>query len=286
MAGAGTKWLIGCGIGCGAIVLVLAGLGVFGALFVRDTLEGFDHAVQAHEELDQRFGGVDQFTPWPDGAIPATRVEAFLDVRASTAEARRQLAVKLSAIPLSESEARDLEAKPAGEKALSIFKIIRSAFGLGAELGGFFDARNAALLEQGMGMGEYTYLYALLYYAFLGGSPDDGPASDRDEEDRVEVSFSSVTSSRRVHDSLLSMLRNQLQGLPPDAAASQRQALAREIEALERDRRRYPWTDGLPPATAASLEPFRERLLATYDPVSNPFELAITTRKGFSVTAE
>ena len=70
-----------------------------------------------------------------------------------------------------------------------------------------------------------------------------------------------------------------------DAAA--REALANEIAAMEDDRRRLPWQDGLPATLAASLEPHRERLEATYDPVANAFELGRNRRRGrLTVTAE
>lgn len=284
MAGAGKKWAIGCGIGCIAILLVLVALGVAGGMFVRNTMRGFADAVEARSALEERFGGVAEFTPRPDGVIPPERIEAFLAVRASTAGARRALAEKFSGIPMSESEARELDAKPVGEKARSILGIIGSAVGIGAEMGHFFDARNRALLEHEMGLGEYTYLYSLCYYVFLRHSPDDGPASERDTDGRVHIGEAST--SRRIHAALLSMLRNQMRELPSDAPEL-RAALAREVEAMKGDRDRYPWMDGLPPATAASLEPFRDRLDTSYDPASNPFELAINKKQGrLGFTAE
>ncbi len=52
------------------------------------------------------------------------------------------------------------------------------------------------------------------------------------------------------------------------------------------DAYRVPWEDGLPPAIEESLRPFRDRLEAAYDPVTNPFELArMEQRGGFSVEA-
>jgi hypothetical protein len=286
MAGAGKKWAIGCGIGCAAFALVIIALSVAGSLFVGKMFKGFDNAVQAREDLDERFGEARQFTPWVDGAIPAERTEAFLAVRDSTADARKQLAEKFSVIPMSESEARELDSKSAGEKARSVLGIIGAAMGVGVEMGHFFDARNHALLEQEMGLGEYTFLYTLFYYSVLGHGSADGPASDRDADDRMDIEFGQVSSARRIHNDLLSMLRNQLRDLPDEATEDQRQGLTAEIEAMEHDRRRYPWKDGVPPALAESIAPFHDRLAASYDPVSNPFELATQTRKGWSITAE
>ncbi len=48
-----------------------------------------------------------------------------------------------------------------------------------------------------------------------------------------------------------------------------------------------PWKEGLPERMSATLEPFRERLEATYDPAVNQFELARNRRRGrFSIQAD
>jgi hypothetical protein len=287
MAGSGSKWLAGCGIGCGLLLLVMIAVAVGATLFVRDAFKGFGAAIETRGDLEERFGQAGDFTPWPDGTIPPERIEAFLGARDATAAAREQIASKFAAIPMSEAEARALDEKPAGQKALSVFKIVGSAFGLAGELGDFFEARNRALLERGMGLGEYTFLYTVTFYAWLGHSPDDGPQTGRDDDDRVNVKFSERDVQRRVHDDLLSMLRNQLRAVAPGAPEEWRERLAAEIETLERHRRRFAWQDGLPAATEASLEPYRERLELSYDPASNPFELTVTRKQGrYSITTE
>ena len=45
------------------------------------------------------------------------------------------------------------------------------------------------------------------------------------------------------------------------------------LKALEANPARIPWEDGLPEEFAVGLEPYRERLEATYSPATNPFEL-------------
>jgi len=281
-----SKWLIGCGAGCLIVGLVIVVLFAGGVMFVRDTVKGFEAAVETRAELEQRFGRTGEFTPWSNGKIPADRIETFLVVRDGTAETRQQIAEQFAAIPMSESEARELDSKPTGQKAVSIFKIIGSALGLGAELGGFFEARNNSLLEQKMGMGEYTYLYVVIYYSWLGHSQGDGPQTGRDENDSVNVQLEHGRSERRMHDDLLSMLRNQLQQGSAGAAEEWTALLTAEIEAMERDSGRSPWQDGLPPSMTESLEPHRDRLTASYDPISNAFELVITKKEGLSITAD
>lgn len=283
---AGQKWLIGCGAGCLLIALVFLAIVAGGVMFVRNTVSGFEVAVETRAELENRFGTTDEFTPWPGGAIPADRIETFLAARQGMEIERQELADKFAAIPMSEVEARELDSKPSGQKALSIFKIIGSALGLGAEMGEFFAARNASLLSQEMGMGEYSYLYVVIYYSWLGHDPGEGPQTGRDEDDRVDVNFGSPRTDSRARDDLLSMLQNQLRQDESEGTDEWIGLLTAEIEAMERDPDRYPWQDGLPPSIAESLEPHRDRLEASYDPISNMFELVITQKEGWSVTAE
>jgi hypothetical protein len=281
----GQKWLIGCGVGCLLVILLVIAVITAGVIFFRDTARGFESAVETRAELERIYGTPDEFTPWPGGEIPADRVEAFLAIRQETAEVRRKLSEQFAAIPMSEAEARELDEKPSGEKVVSVFKILGSALGLGAEMGDFLAARNAALQEHAMGMGEYTYVYALAYYGGSRHDPEDGPHTGRGDPDRVDVQFEGHSDSRVRHD-LLSMLRHQLQ---QDAAVADEAwvaSLTAEIEAMERDPERYPWQGELPASTARSLEPFRERLEASYDPVSNLFELVVAQKKGLSITAD
>ena len=273
----GKQWLIGCGaFGCGAVVLAIGLAIAGGTIFMRDTMSGFETALESRAGLEERFGDMDDFTPSPDGAVPPGRMQAFLAVRDALAPERERLAETFGALPMDPEKARELEEQTGMEKARSVFKITRSAFGLGAGMGDFFAARNHALLDQGMGMGEYTYVYVLAYHVWLGHE------SDRELESmRLDV------SSSRVRKNLLDMLRNQLAALPESAEESWRQALAAEVEAMESQPRRLPWAEGLPAPITASLEPYRERLEATFDPLTDALELARTQRRGrWSVEAD
>jgi hypothetical protein len=293
---AARHWLIGCGLGCGAILLVIVGLGVASTLFVRDTVEGFNEAVETRAQLDEQFGAVDEFTPAPDGAIAADRLETFLAIREATSPARDAIVAAFAEIPMSEEQARELESAPFFEKMRSIFGIVGSAAGLGGDLGDFFDARNRAMLDAGMGMGEYTYIYVVAYYSWLGHSPDDAP-----ENAQVGTDSGSVTirrddaiptglggiSSHRIRRDVIAILRSQLDALGEDADPAWRERLTDEIDTLEENAGRVPWRGEVPDSIAASLEPFRDRLEAAYDPMTNSFELLRNKRRGrFSIQAE
>jgi len=293
---AAKHWLIGCGLGCGAIVLIFLVISAVGTFFLRDTMSGFDSAVETRETLDERFGAVREFTPPLDGAIPADRMEAFLAVREANSPARETVAQAFESISTTAQEARELESKPLLDKVRSIFGIVGSAADFGGDIAGFFDARNRAMLEHDIGMGEYTYIYVLAYYSWLERSPGDAPGNARVNTRSGNISIGrgrgapqelGDIGNSRISSDVLSMLQNQLDALPEETDDSWREELAAEIEMLERDSDRLPWQDGVPAPILASLEPFRERLEAAYNPSTNAFELLRNKRRGlWSIQAE
>lgn len=262
--------LVGCGSGCLLIVVAVVALIAGGMRMTKKTLSGFEGAVEARQALEQRFGEATDFTPRPDGAVPPERMEAFLAVRQAAAPVRERVVEAFSALPVDPEQAKELDSKPFLEKMRSVLDITKSSFGLGAEMGHFYEARNQALLEEGMGLGEYTYVYAMAYYVLLGHPIDD----------RGQGFPMPNVASQRLTRELAAMLRNQLAALGEDADAAWRERLEGEVAALGAHPARLPWADGLPPAIAASLEPYRERLEASYEAETNPFELGRNRRKG------
>ena len=76
---------------------------------------------------------------------------------------------------------------------------------------------------------------------------------------------------------VLPMLHNQLAALTADESVDPNwsESLRTEILLMESDGLRLPWQDGLPPQTAASLEPYYEELAASYSTMVHPVELAV-----------
>lgn len=301
MAKGGTKLLVGCGIGCGLILLIVFLAIGSGALWVRDMADDFNDAVDLREQLDERHGDPADWVPPADGAIPAERIETFLAMRESTLEARTRIASTMSMFGMSEERLRGLEQGSWLDRTREVLRITRSGFDLAPALGEYFQARNQALLDHRMGYGEYAYLYAVGYWSLLGIDPEDGPKSlsfDAGDDTeivniRVEPEESSVRVQPgvmdRVRNDLLSMLVNQLEACRAAETCDPdwRRALDAELEAMRGDTDRLPWPDGPPAPTAASLEPFRERLRTTYNDATNPFELARNRRRGsWSIQSE
>jgi hypothetical protein len=268
----------GCGIGCGILLLIVVVIGGFAYRYVSRTFEGIRKASESHEELVSSLGEIHAYVPDASGSIESARIELFLELRESLSRAREDLEWKLADFPPDSV----VEGEDSFWKA---FGVLKSLGDLLTPIGDFIDARNLALIEKEMGLGEYVYIYSLAYYSLLGHSPEDGPVfTKRSAGAREERLFSDGDSSfspRKLRRSyrrfMLTMLRNQIESIPEDGAglaqSEWRKSLASEKRLFESNPRRLVWEDGLPPALEASLAPFRDRLEPAYSPSTNCFEL-------------
>jgi hypothetical protein len=205
-------------------------------------------------------------------------MERFLAVRESTSPARSKIAEFFVLLPENREEQQQLDDSSVLDKLRFAMRIGSAGVGLAGNTAEFLRERNSALEREGLGMGEYTYIYVTSYYAALGHSPEDGDehASDEERAERWETPVARTT--------FVAQLRGLRESLGHETVdATWAAALAAEIEALESDSRRAPWHEGLPEAIGASIEPYRDRLAATYNPVTNPFELAHGEKRGMSI---
>lgn len=281
------KWLIGCGIGCGVIIILAIIAGVGGFFFIKGIVNEFEEMDEVADLLEERFGKMREYSPEIDGAVLPDRIEAFLKVREAYVQERDKIEKTLATLS-SQKDKPEIEVKRPG----NVVYMIRTGIGFIPQIAEFFKSRNKALLETDMGLGEYYYMYVIIYYSWLGKSPEDGPPFrisgdderddfwEEDEEDVREMRRERIR--RRINRLILSMLRNQLDKLSEEAAFevpdSWRIALEEEIEAMEYDRYRLPWQEGLPDSLESSLRPFRERLEASYSPLANALEVAMDRR--------
>ncbi len=284
MASGARKWLVGCGIGCGLMILAVGGIGTCGFLGIQKIKQRADNLDQGYEALVDLYGRAEEYAPAGDGVVPAARMEVFLAVRADLAPTRDKLGALLA--DLDEGDSRG---------GRGVLTKIRAGMSLLPSLFDFIDERNQVLLDQGMGLGEYLYIYGLGYYAWLGKDPGDGPSftlSDHDQgEDESRTSFrwnSSREDPGDVRESRRDDLRRYLNGIQAPMLAGQLEAarlqgldaawlvqLEAEQAAVEASSQRLMWQDGLPEPIAAGLEPFRDRLEAAYSPVMNVVEMGL-----------
>jgi hypothetical protein len=282
------KWLVGCGIGCAVIILILIVLGVGGYMFFKNLIGEFKVQEELMATLTERYGEIRDFCPDPDGSIGPSRIEAFLSVREAFAPFQEKLEISIRELQDKAGQS-EVEVK----KPKNVFEMVKLGFGLIPQIAEFLKFRNQALLDAEMGMGEYYYIYAISYFSWLGKLPEDGPDfevmgpedsesrwGEMDSEEILEERRDSML--RRLHRTLLPMLQNQLEKLKAtdisDTQMEWRTALESEIQSMEEDRFRLPWEDGLPDVIKASLEPYRDRLEKSYNAMTNPFELTIEQR--------
>ncbi len=283
MAGTGKKWAMGCGIGCGLMIIILGGIGAcsyVGIKKFKDQAEGLD---ATYEQVQTRFGDPSDFVPSPDGTISPERVEAFLTIRDDMEPVRTSMSDMLQTL---DGDASWLAKAQAG------FKLVPGILS-------YIGERNKVLLANDMGVGEYQHIYALSYFVLLVKDPSDGPGfvitGDNDESENSGVNWGFNSDSKGVHkkratrvrtfvnDVQVVVLANQLEAykatLPVGtdlAADSWGSALEAELQAMKLETLRFPWEEGLPEPIRTSLEPYRDRLDQSYDAMTSTIEMGLT----------
>lgn len=282
------KWLLGCGIGCGALLLIL--VVVFGAAFfyLRSTFHGIGVAAESQEALVEAGGEIHDYIPAADGAIPPDRMEIFLGVRESIVEQQARLEAVFQKFPpdgVEEGEGSFLKA----------FTVVEALADMISPIGEYVATRNEALIQADMGLGEYFYIYSLAYYSFLDHSPEDGPVVTRkcypdSEGNRLFSGKDAMFGRSKVRDRyrrhMLALLRNQVESIPAAPGETDgdgmRSELQNALDRFESHPGRTAWDRGLPPAIESSLAPYRERLEATYHATTNCFDVPMSEGEGWN----
>lgn len=260
------QWLKGCAYGCGGLVALFV-LVIVGMSF--SMRSAFRDAHVDRVILEDQYGGQDDYTPAADGSVADDRVAAFLAVRRALTEIHAE--VEAVDREMGEFETLADDGEPKLSVALpAVARLTRSMLGLPWIFGEIERVRNRALVESGMGLGEYTYIFAVAYHDFLVAP-----------ESEVNM-FSGSPANRRVRADLQGVLRRQLTVARSTFGDDDQRvrALAAEVDALAADDRRIPWQDGLPDAIAECFAPYRDRLDASYSAASAEFDLLNSTIKG------
>ncbi|MEE4271497.1 MAG: hypothetical protein V2I67_07485 [Thermoanaerobaculales bacterium] len=263
MSESSKKWFRGCGAGC-LVMIVVAVLGT--ALLVFSMRSAFVDAAYHREKLDRRFGSAAAFTPAADGSVPEDRVEVFLSVRSALEPVVADV-VKIDG-EMGEFEKLAEEEDPPLRVALpAIARLSRSMLSMPRVFGAMEEARNAALADAGMGLGEYIYNYVMAYHQEL-----------LQPSHAVHL-FGGSAVNGRVRDDLRGMMRRQLKVAEGAGEADSEWTglLAAEVAALDADPERIPWQGGLPTAVARSFESFRGDLDAVYWPATAELDLLNST---------
>lgn len=258
-------------IGCGVVIALAIALPLMLGFI---TIRPLNRAVDARLTLEERFGSQESYVPPVSGAPAADRIEIFLEIR-------RALIEPCADLTAAEERVRDMDRFDGQDEVDRIevmkaaFSLTRSMMGVGPVMGKLYEIRNQSLLDAGMGLGEYTYIFVIAYRDRLLDQP------------RPEQLFGPSTTNPRVRAALLSMLESQLEVLKSGAGtAAEIETLEAEIAAIRADESRVPWQDGIPAAIEDSLAPYRKELDELYCPPAAPIELLINEKRGPAIESK
>ena len=278
MAGKSRKWPEGCAIGCGALVVL--GL-VFGAITWLGMMQLSHKAIESRAALDQAYPSQETFTPALDGSIAPDRIERFVAVREALMAACPPFTEHRAVFQRMQKYDEAEEEPPAGEFLNVTGSMPKTLWRIGRDVHNYAIARNGALLEHELGLGEYTWIFVVAYYGWLGHEPVDFLLED-DEKPKVY--------SGRVRGEVIDMIGRHLTELEEALAAGTGSAPAgadrslplwrAELVALQNDPVRRPFQDGLPPELERSLAPFRADLEPLFCPATCELDLTQTIKTG------
>ncbi len=260
------KVLIGCGIVAGLLVLTLIGGSVFVASWVKKEMPDFEQVEKSRDALLDQYGAREDYVPPLDGQLDAERIEVFLAVRESLLTTRTEIASRTDAF-FARAKDQDWDNRSFFQKIGEAFNMARGGIGLFREGMEYVGVRAEHLLDEGMGEGEYTYLYSLMVYSWLEWDALEQLGDDWFiEHDMEEVPEEFRTEYRRTFVRQLRNLRNALEE-KTDRTAAEDARLA-ELKEVVRAAREgpggFPYRgEQFPEAWRMALEPYRERLVAT-----------------------
>jgi TonB family protein len=266
------KWLIGCGIGCATLIVLIVGLITSGIFFIRGKFQPLQEASNSRRAIVAAYGAPESYVPPANGAIAPERMEAFLSVRDALKSAQDQLDSGLANLDVDRMKQKK-------QSFGSVLRVLNDLSNVIVPIGAYVNQRNQVLLGKQMGLGEYAYIYAISYFSWLGHAPDEGPPilarlrlQDRSPSIGNDSNISPESVRRQYRRVILRLLGNQMKGIKDAEQSKWQSTLGAEIDRLERDPERVAWQENLPSPIEESLNPFRNRLVSTYHSSSNFFE--------------
>ncbi len=266
----------GCGTGCLSLIIILVLFFAGSYFFIKNRLDSFEKIDESEQKLETVYGSIYDFTPDIDVNYSSQRIKKFIEIRSSIAPEKNELDSALSGM---QNEIEEIIGDPS---FWDILTIVKSGFELIPDIVRYYMARNDALVENGMGLGEYKYIYYTAYYVILDKSPSDGPkfrleGEGNDESDQygdevfekrlVKIS-SYVNQLAREH---LANLRELLGITDPENPSLP--LIEKEISRLNSDSTLLPWKAGKPDFITAPFNEFITELNESYSFLINPLEL-------------
>jgi hypothetical protein len=272
VAGSGKKWLIGCGVGCGAVILLGILLSVGGSIFM---MRPFTEAIDVQKDLVAAYGEREAYIPPPQG-ITSDRIEAFFVVRM----ALMPMCEKFRKIGESFAAMDDLdkggEEPSKGEVFKALGNLSGDLFGMVGNMGRFTQMRNQALLDQGMGLGEYIWIYVLVYNSWQGYLPN----MDIDGDAKGGMS----SSERKV---MRTLVLNHAEALASAGMVEKAALWEKEAGRMKRNETGVPFKNReLPAGLIRAFLPYESKLQSLYCEATSSFEMNRIRKKGLSIHSE
>lgn len=277
------------GLGIGCAILFIAFMMLLGGTvyFARQMGKDYKVVKELETQLVEAHGLSTRLPDQFNGLPSSEQLESFLAVRERTSEWRLKVETSFHELMADEG----LEEVEGFKHFLRVLKASRD---LAPVFSGFWTARNQSLLDNGMGMGEYIYLYFLTYNSWLGLDPSDGArdagaflsglgatgpmvkqGAERDDDllDDVQRRQWAWQQVNRLMLPLMQQAARQSSVSSDPAVLIWAEELQQEIQAMQDDPLRIPFAGVLPEAAGQGFEPYRGRLEGTYSVTVNPIEL-------------
>lgn len=208
------------------------------------------------QSLIDQYGWANKYTPASNGSIPGQRVERFIRVREALQQNCRDYQGILDDVLAIESIETNEEMTPV-EKTSTGIRSFTGIFSAAPNMLEFMEVRNASLLAEEMGLGEYIYIYMAVYGEQLATESVSNYSG-------MEEAY----ISQRTRDEFVQILANQLAALeaagPGDFPEGLIVDLRAEVEAIKDGSHTSPWPNGPTGMTRESLAPYREQLADLY----------------------
>jgi len=267
MAGTGKKWFVGCGVGCAVAALLSILLTVGGGILMT---RPFNRAASTQRELTDIGGDREDYVPSPSG-LTKDQLKRFYAVRLELAPFCVEF-VEIAAKFRAMDEFEDSEDPPVGEMLKSVGGVMGAAMGMAGNIGKYTETRNRVLLAQDMSMGEYVWIYVLVYNSWLGMAPN------LDFDDMEGGSYS--RGERRI---IRKLIENHIESLTESGRSEAAEIWQAEADRIMETTAGVPFEDGeFPPELAEMLEHRRGKFEKLYCSETSSFELSVIRKKGLS----
>ncbi len=264
------KVLIGCGVAAALCILLFIGGVWMVARWAKEKFPSTKQIEAVQLDLKQRFGDREAFLPAAN--LDPARLEIFLGVRDSLVARGAVVGGDVEHLGRIGKQTENKK-RTMIERILQGTNTARGGIGLATRALDYTLRRGQALLEAGMGDGEYGYLFALSYFSYLEWNPAAGDTATTDKDVRSDTGARQTLSAMR--ETFIQQLRNLETSLAADPnrdrEADALLALVRAEIAETVDGGRFPLAGRMPPAWRAVLDRYRDRIAATRP--RNPTEL-------------